>query len=375
MKNFTLIVSVAILVFLYSCKEKKSQTVYTKLTTTTFDCFCDTLVKKSGKPLVCEPSAVVFFNNKIYIANDKNMPNSAAVFKASLNNSLQLEDIKYLKDSILIKGRKYEDFSISPNSQFIFLSTGFDRIKAKSDKWDIYNSLYFWHTNQLNEPKLITRKNDTSATSSKFLRKIFSSIIDTKNYKDGVPYFKIEGIAAIPTDTLLFAVREYGQSYENFTYCMKIIAIPYKFENDRIQLKTTATKLIFDYKSNNYKNLISDKEIGISSIEYNKFDKQLYMLTSYELGDSSKDVGAYLWTISLDKLRQNAAPSLALNDNGKPLHFAHKAEGITVVNDSILFVIHDDDRIYGPEKITDKENQFQRKHNQAAYTVLKIRKK
>ncbi len=371
MKKLTILFSAAMLILFYSCKDKKAETVYAKVATNTFECFCDTLVKKSGKPLVCEPSAVVFFNDTLYVANDKNMPNSAAVFKTTINNSLQLSELKYLNDSILIKGRKFEDFSISPNYKFIFLSTGFDRIKTKNDKWDTYNCLYYWQTNALNSPKLITKKNETSATSSKFLRKVFASVIDTKNYKDGVPYFKIEGIAAIPTDTLLFAVREYGKSYEKFQYSIKIIAIPYEFTNDRIQLKTTATKLILDYKSSDYEKLIAGKKLGVSSIEYNKFDKQLYMLTSYELGDKSKDIGAYLWTISLDKLRKNDAPKLVLNAKGKPVHFAHKAEGITIMNDSTLFVIHDDDRIYGPDKITDTENQFKRKHNQAAYTVLR----
>ncbi len=291
------------------------------------------------------------------------------------NTKPEIDKIEYLTDSNLIKGCKYEDFSISPQSRFVFLSSGFDRIKKDENSWDCYNNIYYWNTNKSFKPKLITQKNDTLATSSKYLRKIFANVIDTVNYKNGVPYFKVEGIAAIPGDTLLFGIREYGNSYKDFKHCIKIIAIPYKADDDNIVLLDDA-KMIFDCKSNLCTKRDIQKNIALSSLEYNKFDKKLYMLTSYELGENSKDVGAYLWTIKLSDLRKNANPTLVLNAKGDVLHFKHKSEGIAVINNTTLLIVHDDDRIYGPEKITDTLNQFKRKHNQAAYTILhrKIKK-
>ncbi len=371
MKRFKLAFLISVITLSYACKNSDKNLVYNKLVTTTFDCFCDSLKYETGKKVVCEPSAVVFYNDTVYFASDRAMPNSSSVFKMSFDTAPVLNSIKFLTDSALIGGCKYEDFSLSPNSKFVFLSCGFDRIKPDDNSWDCFNNIYYWETKGVCKPKLIVQNNDSVAKSSKYLRKIFACLIDTVNYKNGVPYFKIEGMAAIPGDTLLFGVREYGNSYEDFKNCMKIIAIPYKIENDKLIMLEDA-KLIFDYKPNEHKKYNISKTIGISSIEYNRFDKKLYILTSYELGEKSEDVGAYLWTITLDDLRKNKKPAIVLNPKGKALHLAHKAEGITIINDKTLLVINDDDRIYGPEKITDSTKQFKRKQNQAAYTILEL---
>jgi len=65
------------------------------------------------------------------------------------------------------------------------------------------------------------------------------------------------------------------------------------------------------------------------------------------------------------------APKLVVNDMGKPFHFNHKAEGLSVIDKSHLIVIHDDDRIV----IHDDDRFAQgRKPNQAAYSLIEATK-
>ena len=74
----------------------------------------------------------------------------------------------------------------------------------------------------------------------------------------------------------------------------------------------------------------------------------------------------------LADLDANHAPERVVKDDGAPLLFAHKAKGITVLSDSLVFVIHDDDRVLGREDVTDPETQFSRGAHQAAYTLVSL---
>jgi hypothetical protein len=72
------------------------------------------------------------------------------------------------------------------------------------------------------------------------------------------------------------------------------------------------------------------------------------------------------------KLEINEKPILVRTPDGIPLKFAHKAEGLAVLEDNTVFVIADDDRILGRDFITDKNNQFSRKLNQAAFYIVQF---
>ncbi len=99
------------------------------------------------------------------------------------------------------------------------------------------------------------------------------------------------------------------------------------------------------------------------------------MLTSIESeavneGFGDVGLGGYLWTLSLADLHENKAPTLVLKGPGSPLLFAHKSEGVTVLNRDLVLVVHDDDRVLGREHIENPETQFSRGANQAAYTLV-----
>lgn len=59
-------------------------------------------------------------------------------------------------------------------------------------------------------------------------------------------------------------------------------------------------------------------------------------------------------------------------NTGEYLEFAHKPEGIAIIEQNRFFIVHDDDRIVG-QKEPQSENQFYRKPHQAAYNELKIK--
>ena len=65
------------------------------------------------------------------------------------------------------------------------------------------------------------------------------------------------------------------------------------------------------------------------------------------------------------------APEANSNCNRDPLHFAHKCEGLTVLNDGRLFVVHDDDRVTGRAVIEDKARQFSETQREL-YSVIEI---
>ena len=147
-----------------------------------------------------------------------------------------------------------------------------------------------------------------------------------------------------------------------------MISVSYFIDNDTVKLADDF-RLTYDFDPSKYAKELGYKDIAISSIEYNKYTNSLFLLTSYESaidGEiTDESVGAFLWELSLEKLWNNQDPGLLIN-----IHFAHKAEGITIINKNKMMVIHDDDRVLGRENITNPDTQFFRQHNQNAYTIL-----
>ena len=63
-----------------------------------------------------------------------------------------------------------------------------------------------------------------------------------------------------------------------------------------------------------------------------------------------------------------------LETSSGPLHFAHKAEGLAVISDTRIVVIHDDDRILGRANVEHETTQFSREPHEAAYSVVDFAK-
>ncbi|MEO8174791.1 MAG: hypothetical protein ABI581_16965 [Sediminibacterium sp.] len=322
-----------------------------------FDCFEKGLTA-GGQPVWCEASAILFDGTKILLANDKDMPdNRSSVFYWPFLNGFAdtSRGSTYLTEPAFKKAKKFEDFAFTPDGKLIFLSTAFDRIKPDSRDWNGYNTIFYWQTGEENMPTVLT--DGAPDTTSISLRDRFSKTLRNTAFPNGVPYFKIEGLAAT-NDMLYFGIREEGKKFDDFTYQFKILAVNYTYSNKRVELgKNIRVLADIDLKTR-YPDL--EKGMGISSIEFDRFNNRFLMLSSFEGTDK---MGGYLWTATLEELGKNQV-HLVKDEQGKPLAFHHKPEDLTSINTNRILVIHDDDRM-----ITKNGNQT-RQSNQAAYSVV-----
>ncbi len=322
-------------------------------------CFDSTL---AATGLWCETSAVLATGEGLLLANDKDMPAPhSAVF--SLKTATLLAQTQaapapttYLDQPTLRAARKFEEFAQSPDKRWIFLTTGFDRIKPGSTDFDAFNTLLAWHPGQEGNPQLVGA--DSGATTSLALRGQIGQALG------GSPYFKIEGLAATNTH-LWFGIREQGERYDKFDYRITLLKAPYQTKTnasgqDRVELGTPVFVRNFDVSA---ADTTLPKPLAISSIEYDPERRCFWLLTSYE---QPTQIGAYLWIISEETLETNAPLQLVRTANGKPLVFRHKAEDMTFLNPGTLFVIHDDDRVRS------SIGTAIRQPNQAPYSVVTV---
>ena len=319
---------------------------------------CITCFDAKLEKATCETSAIVFDGEKILIANDKDMPDgrtSVFVIKDKII-SADTSKVAYLKSPVFKSAKKYEDFAITPNQQLVFLSTGFDRVKENSTDFDAYNSILYWERGKEESPKILS--SEPNATTSVALRKQIAQVLANEKFPNGMPYYKIEGFAAT-NENLYLGVREIGESFKTPQYVAKIIEVPYKFENGLVTL-TGAMKVICDFNTNAQPAVKAN--LGLSSLEYDRFNKKFIMLTSYENGDK---LGAYIWTASLKELKNSEFHLVKTTDN-QPLFIETKAEDVAVVDKKTLFLINDDDRV---KTSVGKQT---RQLNQAFYQIIEL---
>jgi hypothetical protein len=309
----------------------------------------------------CEASAVLAQGDSLYLANDKDMPAPrSSVFSVisplqSESGTVQPEPV-YLEQRVLRMAHKFEEFAQSPNRNWIFLTTAFDRIKSGSTEFDGYNMLLAWHPGQEGEVQVVgARPGDSTSLG---LRQQVQQVLG------GSPYFKIEGLAATDTD-LWFGIREQGERYDKFDYRITLLKAPYRTEKTATgtkQIVLGALELVRNFEVGDVDPALP-KPLAISSIEYDPARRCFWILTSFEQADK---IGAYLWVIPEKAMQSNGNLQLIRSPDGKPLTFTHKAEDMTFTDPHTLFIIHDDDRVrttVGPQE---------RQPNQAAYSVVRI---
>ncbi len=345
------------------------------------DCFDEGLKTGEGDPVFCEMSAVVFDRTRLVLASDKTIPGAqrSAVFSFDYPGYGQIEGpLSYHRAAPFLSAIKYEDMTLTPDGAHVIATTGFDRVKKGSHEWDGYNTLMFWPVGKPDDVKLVAATSANGVSSSVSLNKKISRVLVSAQFPDGVPYFKVEGLAAIPGGQLLFGIREMGARYDDFIYTFKIVAISYQLTDGDLSLLGDFN-LIYDFDP------VSQPQTqhvsALSSIEYDAFHKRLYLLTSYETGAANEQygegfgdvgLGGYLWTLSLADLKARNPPTLVLKQPGRPLLFAHKPEGLTVLNENLVLVVHDDDRVLGRPNVENPETQFSRGAHQAAYSLVHV---
>ncbi len=327
------------------------------------DCFADGL-QADGREVWCEASAVFYDGAHLYFANDKDMPGvDASVFYIPYDGKKIYPDKPvYFSQPALKSSHKYEDFALTPDRKHVFLTTGFDRIKSDSHEWDGYNSLLYWSSDKL--PNSFSPKNTKLAQNENFsltLRKALSKALRSSQFPEGMPYFKVEGLAA--TDTkLYFGIREEGKKFDDFAYKVKLVSVPYRFALDSLILSEDFQVISDINIATMHPGL--PPNLALSSIEYDRARKVFWLLTSSE-GENQAN-SAYLWWATEADLKANKMNIVNDRLTKLPLTFTNKAEDLALVAKNRLFIIHDDDRS------KPKVGGVIRKPHQAAYSIVEF---
>ncbi len=302
----------------------------------------------------CELSAVVFNNNNLFFANDKSIydNNISPMFSIPfINNDFKdINDITYYKNPKFLSTKKFEDLTATLDNKYIFATTSFDRDDSNYE----YNSILYWqpeYPNKVEFLSVIENEKETRDIKKYLQRELNSS-----------KYFKVEGLAIIPDNKILFGIREEGESYKNFQYSFKIILASLIYKDSKYFLNNDF-KLIYNFKNTNK---YIQENVGISALSWNKYNNKLFILSSFE---QENTIGAYLWTLDLDKFYKNKDPSLVYENNLIPLKLNNKAEGITILNNNELFIINDDDRFIKQTKINGAD--YLKKPNESIYNILR----
>jgi len=328
------------------------------------NCFEEGLLTSNGEIATCETSGVLLLKDILYFANDKAIPFRSPVFKIHYNGILVKDSFQYLMHNELIHAMKFEEITATEDGKFIIATTAFDRHK-EDHSWDEFNKIVYWEPANEDSARVLTPVVHNGIKSSVGLRKFFSNTLANDSFPEGMPYFKIEGLCCLPGNRMIFGIRETGRKYDDFTYSITMIAVDYKINNKTIELDSNF-KIIFEYHLPVSSGLY--QPLGLSGLAYDKFNKRIYLLTSYEHQGTNKFVGGYLWILPLKHLKNNKAPLLVCQKNKEPLFFSHKPDGITVIDKDRIFIVCDDDKLTGEDNI----NKFSRKLNQFAYYVLQI---
>jgi hypothetical protein len=338
---------ITLLITLFSCKSshipKESLKTYTVSISQEglIDCFPPQWDSIKNRWTFCELSAAVVYKNELLTASDKAIPEHSSVLKLEMNDATVdvTQSPNYLDEEILKKATKFEDFSISSDQKYIFLTTGFDRLK--NDGWDDYNCLISWPVGQAQKAQLLAKSERNGVQSSINLRsKIKAALADNNNPK-GPEYFKVEGLAATPNQELIFGIREMGNRYDDFQYKIVLLSIKYKVgQSGGIELKGEMKPI---YEFNPYLSSFPELElpIALSSIEYDPYNKHFYLTTSFE---HNEKLGAYLWILDQQALETSSPPILLKTPKGEVFEMQHKAEAVSVINKNKILIIHDDDR-------------------------------
>lgn len=315
----------------------------------------------NGVAIWCEASAILYDGKKLFIANDKDMPDKrSSVFYWAFKNGFAdtTQSVVYLNNPILKNGKKFEDFALTPDGNIVFLNTGFDRIKPGTTEWNGYNTIYYWQIGNEKNLHVLSPKNTDS--TSVFLRDKISNVLKSSEFPQGMPYFKIEGLAATK-DKLYFGVREEGKKFDDFKYKTKILTITYRMKYGKIELGDNF-KVLSDFNITSLQPSLK-QPMGISSIEYDHFNKRFLILTSFETGEKR---GGYLWTATQRDLENNRM-NLVRDAQANPVFFTNKAEDIAIINKNKIIIIHDDDR--GMPTVAGRLRQ----PNQAAYSIVEFK--
>ena len=370
----------SLLLLLYSCRtirtnlDKVAAIEGMVLHTGIIDCFEEGLLNPDGTPVFCEASAITKMDNRLLIAIDKPMPAGkglSTVFSVPLSeirsDKINRSLIQYALEQAFQNVIKIEALTQAEDGRF-FAATAFDRIKSSTPDWDGYNALLSWNGAEFENLQYLDSITTGSFTSSKNLRKAFQKVLTTNAFPNGVPYFKVEALAALPGNRLIFGIRELGESYLKFDYTFTLIEANYTRTPNGILIQPDFKRL-YDFQP-----FVEGQPLGISDLIYHADSKSLLALTSYEesiADESKKTFYTYLWVLPLSKMAAQQAPIPIKTATGTALQLPHKGEGLCLLDDKTLLIIHDEDR--KPSTVQLATTTTTRQPHQAVYSIVRLK--
>lgn len=326
-------------------------------------CFDSVIYQINKQPYTCEPSTVSYFRGNIFIGNDKLFPEPySSIFSFKFDNNIDCKTRQYSTNKYFKYVNKFEASTVTPDSSFFIFTGAFNYTWNKDTNNRKFNTAIFFKTTDAEIGGVLHIKNK-KGKYSKEIKEELKKALKNKHFPKGPDYLKIEGLAAIPGNKLLFGVREFGKSYEDFNYTITIIQTKFKIKNNKVVLSDKFKKIYSFKPGPKY------GDIALSSIEFNSYDSCLYVVTSLEKGTRTKDIGAYLWKISLDDLYKQKPLTPILDSNNQHIRFNHKIEGMTFVGPNKILLIADDDRIRG---INEQNPFFERQFNEFFWYLIEL---
>ncbi|MCL7940470.1 hypothetical protein M8009_09185 [Halomonas sp. ATCH28] len=334
----------------------------------TIHCFPAGLRDEKGKLVNAEVSAVVYDGKRLILASDKPIPGEqrSAVFSLPMTSQGPDDsELEYFTTPLIKQAVKYEDFALSADGRHVLATTGFDRIDDVSHDLNAYNHLLIWPLGEPDKVQVVDPDPRDGVEGSLELRRKLDHAI-------GFPYYKIEGLAAIPGERgdglLLFGVREQGRTHDDFAYVSRLVGAHYEISDKGNLVLIDQMREIYTFDPGCDTNVRF--ECGLSSLEYDPYHARLYLLTSFETKkDGAPCIGGYLWVMGLGDLQGGRLPTLVTTPEGSPLEFEHKAEGMAVLDHERLFVAYDNDRHLGLGSIDQRD---ERHACEAPYTLLHV---
>ncbi|MES1935712.1 hypothetical protein [Salinisphaera hydrothermalis] len=334
-----------------------------------FACFESGLTDADDNPVNVEISAVAWNGERLVFGSDKDIPGAyrSPVFSMAIEDGVPRQDsVAYYTAHLIKHAEKYEDFALTDDGRHLVATTGFDRVAEDGAHQDVYNRLLVWPCGAPDAPQLVAERSNEGVRSSVVLRDHLSAVL-------GAPYFKIEGLASVPSadggdPLLLFGIREVGADHENFDYVARVVGVPYRVDGNEVTLSGDFVDL-YAFDPSRWPGVRF--EVGLSSLEYDPRQDRLYFLTSFEVddGQGGDRIGAYLWSLTRAAFHAGEQPTLVETTDGAPLEFHNKAEGVAVLPDGRLFVVYDPDR----ELTLEAEHpQDRRQMHEAPYTLLEL---
>ncbi len=305
----------------------------------------------------CELSGATLSAGRLLLVNDRAVSGKVgdSVLEIAPFAFAPRIDARFLAGLPTLPAEKLEAITTTPDGRHVFATTSFDRPDP-----DRFNVLLTWPEG---------RPQAARALGSLALRAQLRTALASAAAPDGPAYFKIEGLAALP-DRLLVGVRETGRTYQDFSFTLTVLSLPWHLENG-VPVLAGPPRMVWRVDPARLPDL-PKTPIGLSELAYDASRDRLWLLTSVERDEAVDSVAGYLWTLDLSTLASGSPPVLARGADGRPLLFTHKPEALAILPDDRLMVVHDDDRraTLVPDPATGIRRP--RQQTEALYRILSV---